>query len=135
MLQSYQNISLSTPNATIRLGPNDIQLTASRLDFEMSSAGNEKQTLLSVTEEELPVQATLVRAGGVQGVSFEGSVETGEIRASGDDKLRVEAPRGSLHLSGDTGVLLRAETGPVDVVASDRLVLSSAGTVSTTAGV
>lgn len=133
MLQSYQNISVSTSNAAIKLGPNDIKLTADRFDFERSGANNEQQTLLSVTEEELTVQATLVRAGGVQGVSFEGTVETGEIRALGEDQLRVEAPEGSLYLSGSTGALLRAETGPIDVLASGQLVLSSAGSVSKTA--
>ena len=87
------------------------------------SGNNEQTALLSVTEQELAVQSELLRAGGAQGVTFNGAVTTREVRADDGGQLRVEG--GALHLTGATGAILRAENGPVDILAADRLVLAS----------
>ena len=119
-LQSHQNISITASGSSIELGASDIQITADRFDV---TSGSSEQTLLSVTEQELAVQSDLLRAGGAQGVSFEGTVTTREVRAADGGQLRVEG--GALHLTGATGAILRAENGPVDILAADKLVLSS----------
>ena len=126
MLQSHQNISVTTANSAIQLGPSDIQLTADRLNIETgSAAGSEQTPLLTATEEELIVHSSLVRAGGPQGVTFEGDVVTQEMRAQGEEQLIVEAPAGTLHLSGKTGSIVRSENGHIDIVATERLTLSA----------
>ena len=126
MLQSHQNISVTTANSAIQLGPSDIQLTADRLNIETgSAAGSEQTPLLTATEEELIVHSSLVQAGGPQGVTFEGDVVTQEMRAQGEEQLIVEAPAGTLHLSGKTGSIVRSENGHIDIVATEQLTLSA----------
>ena len=119
-MQSHQNISITASGSSIELGASDIHITTDRFDV---TSGSSEQTLLSVTEQELAVQSDLLRAGGAQGVSFEGTVTTREVRAADGGQLRVEG--GALHLTGATGAILRAENGPVDILAADKLVLSS----------
>ena len=120
-MQSHQNISITARDSSIELGPSDIRITADQ--FNVMSGSNQQTTLLSVTEQELTVQSKLLRAGGAQGVTFNGAVTTGEVRADDGGQLRVEG--GTLHLTGATGAILRAENGPVDILAAEKLVLSS----------
>ena len=98
--------------------------------FQVMANSASDTPLLSMTANNLTLQSDLLNAGGEQGVSFGGAVETQLVRAPEMQSLSLEASEGSVDITGHTGVLVRANDGPVDVVGSENLLLASNGSVS-----
>ena len=115
----------------IQLGQDDINIAAGTINVRSKSQTSD-DPILSFTDRQMTVGASVLQAKGPLGVQLEGPVEASTVRSPPNEQLDLVAPSGRLNIMGSERVDIEAGfLGSVGITSFGDITLQSTnGSVS-----
>ena len=129
-IQSSKDIRLNAGGSTsiLQMNSESISLTTDQFSVELNSRDgtSENVVLLSTSADgEVEFNASALHLGGSQGIFVDKGIVTREIMGLSEDGLIVEAFSSGINLSADGTIEMNSENGPIDIISSGNMTLSS----------